>query len=179
MNIPRSFVTLVIAALFSGCSTTLPVNYIPSATMRGSGDISPGTFRYIPAEKRLVAPNQFQSADFAIGEIYTSEPVTALIRNAVRKELVAAGFSTEPGAPLTINGEITKFLYDWIGYVEVDFYLDITFHVLRNGNEIMVYNASSHQSAPKTMTQDTEAVRAAISKCIDDFFLEARSKKTF
>ena len=61
--------------------------------------------------------------------------------------------------------------------VEVDFYLDITFRISRRGLVVYTHQSSSHQRAPKTMTQDTEAIRSAISKCIDDFLLSARSRR--
>jgi uncharacterized lipoprotein YajG len=172
-------ISLLTLALFAtGCST-LPVNYVPSASMRGNGNIKVGKFKYIPADKGQVKPAEFQKVGAAIGSISISEPVVDLMRSALRKELIASGFSVEPDAPITIEGDIHRFLYDWIGLLEVDFYLDIDFRVIKNGQVVLTYKANSHQKAPKTMAQDTEAIKAAISRCIDDLFLEARSKKIF
>jgi hypothetical protein len=172
-------ISLLILAIFSAGCSTLPVNYVPSASMRGSGNIKVGEFRYIPADKGQVKPAEFQKAGAALGSMSISEPVVDLMRTALRKELIASGFSVEPDSPITIEGDVQRFLYDWIGFLEVDFYLNIDFRVIKGGRVILSYKASSHQKAPKTMAQDTEAIKAAISRCIDDLFLEARSKKIF
>ncbi len=166
-----------VCLICAGCSTTVPLNYIPSSSIRGSGTVSLTTFKYIPAEQGIVEQNEFQKAPAALGYIYLSEPVCDVIRNALRKELVMSGFTVEPGANLTIEADVTRFLYDWIGFVEVDFYLDTTFRIYREKELLLKYDASSHQKAPKTVSQNPEAIRAAISKSFDDFLLEARSKK--
>lgn len=178
----RRFFVIIIAfvsLLCIGCGTTLPVNYIPSSSIRGTGTISLTNFKYLPAEKGEVEPNEFQKADAALGYIYLSEPVADIMRNAMRKELVMSGFTVESGSNLIIEADIERFLYDWIGFIEVDFYLDTTFRILRDKELLLKYKSSSHQKAPKTMNQDTEAVRAAISQCFDNFLLEARTKKIF
>lgn len=173
----RLFAIIVSALAVTGCSTTLPINYIPSASIRGAGPVEVGEFAYTPADQKKVDSDEFQKATGAIGYIHISQPVPELFRTALRKELVSGGYSVEKDAPVEITGDVTRFLYDWIGVVEVDFYVDVTFRLKKNGQEVLVYKASSHQKAPKTMAQDTEAVRAAISECIDQFFMEARSRK--
>jgi uncharacterized lipoprotein YajG len=179
-RIVRALSPLILAtfALFAaGCTTSLPINYVPSASIRGEGPVSVGMFKYVPADQGSVGPDEFQKATGALGNIHLSQPVPDLFRTAVRKELVAGGYSVEPGAAVEVSGNVTRFLYDWIGIIEVDFYLDVTFTLRKNGETVLIYNTSSHQKAPKTMMQDTEAVRAAISDSIDQFFMEARSKK--
>lgn len=173
----RKLVLITAASLLTACSTTLPMNYIPASTIKGSGQVTVGTIHYIPAEHGDVEPDQFQEASAALGDMHTSEPVADLIKNALRKELIAGGFSVEPGSKTVIEADVSRFLYDWIGFVEVDFYMDIEFRMKKDGVLVFAYKASAHQKAPKTMVQDTEAIRASISKCIDDFFLEAHSKR--
>jgi hypothetical protein len=179
MNRLITHLLIATSLLIAGCSTTLPVNYIASSSIRGNTTVALGNFKYIPAEQGAVNPNEFQKATAALGQIYLSEPVSDLIRNAMRKELIMSGFTVEPESKLIIEADIKRFLYDWIGFVEVDFYLDATFRILREKELLLTYEASSHQKAPKTMIHDTEAIRAAISKCFDDFFLAARLKKVF
>ncbi len=170
-------VAMFIGIALSACSTTMPVNYIPSPVMRGGGQVSVGRFRYLPAERGLVAPDQFQKASATIGVIHMSDPAADLMRTAVLKELVAAGFAVGGASPV-IEGDIERFLYDWIGFVEVDFYLDVTFRIVRDGRVFFTYKASAHKRAPKTASQaqDPEAIRSAISQCINDFFLAARAQ---
>lgn len=131
----------------------------------------------MPFENGEVATDQFQEASAAIGDMHLSDPVSKIINTALRKELIAGGFTIEPGASLVIEADVVRFLYDWIGFVEVDFYLDIDFKLIKNGSPILIHRSSSHQKAPKTTAQDAEAIRAAISECIDDFFMDAHEKK--
>ncbi|VFQ45801.1 YajG family lipoprotein [Desulfoluna butyratoxydans] len=171
-------IAIFLSLFLSACSTTLPINYVPASSINGDGEISVGTIHYIPYEQGKVAENQFQQAEGSLGFIYLSDPVTDLIKTAVRKELIAGGFTVDDNSDFVIEADVTKFLYDWIGFVEVDFYLNINFQIRNKSGEVLfAHNTAAHQKAPKTMAQDTEAVRAAISKCIDEFFLEAHSKQ--
>jgi hypothetical protein len=147
--------------------------------LRGSSQVQAGVFRYIPSEKGLVASDQFQKASGAIGEMHTPKPVSELIKAALTKHLVAAGFSNDVAGGLVVDGEIQKFLYDWIGFSEVNFYLDIDFRIKSGDSVIFEYKARAHQKAPKTaaMAQDPEAVKAAIAECFDSLLSEARAKK--
>jgi hypothetical protein len=173
----RLLIGFSLALGFGGCATTLPVHYVPSASIRGSGNVSIGTFRYVPADEGKMAPNEFQKACAGIGKVSLSQPVSELIQTSLRKELIVSGFDVDASAPLVIEGDIERFKYDWIGIVEVDFYLDITFRIYSAESCVLTFRASSHQKAPKTMNQDTEAIRAAISQCFSDMLLEARAKR--
>ena len=51
-----------VCLICAGCSTTVPLNYIPSSSIRGSGTVSLTTFKYIPAEQGIVEQNEFQKA---------------------------------------------------------------------------------------------------------------------
>jgi len=170
-------ITTIFTLFLTACSTTYSVNYIPAASIKGSGQVTVGTVHYLPFDQGEVDANQFQKAPGAIGDSYTSEPIPKLIKTALHKELIAGGFSVEPNAEIVIEAAVTRFLYDWLGFSEVDFYLDIDFKILKDGTLLFTHKTSAHKKAPKTvMAQRTETIRAAISNCIDDFFLEAHSK---
>jgi len=168
-----------LACLLSGCVSSIPINYIPAPTIRGVGIVTVGRFRYVPADQGRVTQDQFQQASKSIGTMHTTKPVAELIQVALTKHLIAAGYSPETDGALRIEGDVQRFLYDWVGFSEVDFYLDIDFRIIRDGVCVLEYKTSSHQKAPKTgsMAQDPEALRAAIAECFDDFLLAARRKK--
>ncbi len=173
----KAFTTyMVVVLLLSGCSTTLPINYIPSSSVRGTGIVSVGTIKYVPAENGQVAQNEFQKNALGVGKIYLSKDIASLIETALKKELVLSGFEVQHRSNFVIEADINRFYYDWIGLLEVDFELEIVFRLKENGRVIFEHNTFSHQKAPKTMATDTEAVRASISDCIDDFMLEARHR---
>ncbi|MFW1734216.1 hypothetical protein [Acinetobacter sp. ULE_I037] len=175
---------LVLAALvglgvvLSGCSTTMPINYVASPTIKGQGDIGVGVFKYIPADKGLVKANEFQKPAAALGTMYMSDKADALLKSSLTKELIAAGFNPERNAEIQISGNIQKFEYDWIGFIEVDFYLDVDYLVTKSGQTVYTNTIKTHVASPKAMGgTDSEAVRSAISSNIGDLFQDLRSKK--
>ena len=161
-----------------GCATTMPINYIASPTVRGQGDVSVGKFQYIPANKGLVKANEFQKPAAAIGTMYMPDPADILLQTSLTKELIAAGFNPSENAEIKISGDIQKFLYDWLGFIEVDFYLDIEYTVTKNGQVIYKKLIQTHKASPKAMGgTDSEAVRSEISNNINDLLQDLRSKK--
>ena len=95
---------------------------------------------------------------------------------------MAAGLSVSQGTSPIIEGDIQRFLYDWIGFVEVDFYLDIDFRIVRNGKVAFAYNARrAHKRAPKSaaQAQDSEAIRSTIPQNDLLPFFRARAKGQF
>jgi len=163
----------------SACSTTLPVNYVASTSSRGDAEVTVNDFSYVPANEGKVQINQFQKNPSAIGQIYVSPDVPALIKSALKKELAYSGYRIEETSKILISGDIDKFYYDWVGFTEVDFEVGITFHIKDNDQLIFDLKTLSHQKAPKTpaMAQDTEAVKAAIADCIEQFLMAAKTRK--
>ena len=172
----RTIFTAAVVLLLSACSTTLPLNYIPSSSVRGDASVTTTSFRYIPSENGEVKPNQFQKNSASIGEIHTGTDIASFVETSLKKELSYSGFKLGGPNPLVISGNVTRFYYDWIGFTEVDFEVRIDFTVTKDGVEVFKHTVFSHQKAPKTMAQDPEAIRAALSSCIDDFFTQARAK---
>lgn len=174
----KKIVLLGLMALLGGCSTTMPINYVASPSIRGQGDIAVGKFQYIPAQKGLVKKNEFQKPSAAIGTMYMSDNADALLKSSLTKELIAAGFNPNDNAEITINGDIKQFLYDWIGFVEVDFYLDVEYTVTKNDQVIYKKIIKTHKASPKAMGgTDSEAVRSAISTNIGELLQDLKSQK--
>ena len=164
--------------VLSGCSTTMPINYVASPTIKGQGDVGVGVFKYLPAEKGLVKSNEFQKPSAAIGTMYMSDNADALLKSSLTKELIAAGFNPNDNAEITINGDIKQFLYDWIGFVEVDFYLDVEYTVTKNDQVIYKKIIKTHKASPKAMGgTDSEAVRSAISTNIGELLQDLKTQK--
>ena len=164
--------------ILSGCSTTMPINYIASPTIKGGGDVALGDFKYIPYEQGMVKANQFQKATAAIGTMYMSDNADTLLKSSLTKELIAAGFNPSQNANIKISGDVQKFLYNWIGLVEVDFYLDIDYKVIKDGQEVYHNTIRTHKASPKAMgATDSEAVRSAISSNIGELLQDLRGKE--
>ncbi len=161
----------IFALVLTACSTTTPVNYVaaPVQTFENS-QVSVGEFDYAPAQRGEVKQNEFQRAKLAIGQLYISENVGDLIQTSLKKELIASGVKINNGSSVKITGTVEKFLFDWIGYVEVDFYLDVRYVITKNGKKVFDDVISTHQAAPKTTLNDPEMVRQAINKNITKLF---------
>jgi len=172
----KIFIVIMAFFLF-GCSTTVPINYIPAPSMKGIGKVFVNNVIYQPFIDKKVKANEIQKAKGAIGTVYASENINDIVKKSFQKELIAAGYDLDNLANLQINLTIDKFLYDWIGFVEVDFYVDITYVVIKDGIEVMKFVTTEHQAAPKTMVSDSEAIRAAMSSSFNNFFIEARKNK--
>lgn len=168
---------LGLVLLATGCSTTIPVNYVASPAIKGSGPVQAGSFSYAPAERGEVRQNQFQSAQMSMGSMYLAENVSDLLKQSLRKELIAAGFDPDGTTDIQISGVVEKFLYDWIGFVEMDMYLDVKYTVTRNGNIIHEQTIRSHKALPKAPGYDSEAIRTTISDNLTKLMLELRAKK--
>jgi len=160
-----------------GCSTTIPVNYVPSPSIKGSGNVEVGKFIYAPYERKQVKANQFQSVSVAIGAMYLSENVSDLVEQSLNKELLAAGFSTEPTTGLKISGTVDRLLFDWTGFTEMDMYLDVSYSISKNGNQINIKKISSHKALPKMPGYDSEAIRSTISDNISKLLIDLRKDK--
>lgn len=172
----RTFLLLLVTFCISGCTSTVPVNYLPSTSISGDERVAVDEFTYIPAEEKKVSKNQFQKATPSIGQMYVNNDVKSIVEMAVRKELAYAGYNVDTDSSTRIDADITRFYYDWVGFSEVDFEVGITFYLKKNGNLELKHDSFSHIKAPKTLTNDPEAVRSAISQCIDDFLFEAKER---
>ena len=150
--------------------------YAPSSFLKGKGSIAVGTFRYVPAEQGFVDRNEFQKAPASIDDIYLSEPIADVVRNALRMELISAGYTLQAKAGLVIEADIQRFLYQF-GIAEDNFFLDVTFRILRNDSLTLTYAASSQKKAPKSLHLDTDPVRSALASCLADFLAHARAKR--
>ncbi|MDO5639728.1 MAG: hypothetical protein Q4G28_07645 [Neisseria sp.] len=174
----RLFTAVVVAAVLAGCSTTVPVNYVPSPSMRGEGAVSVGQFVYAPAQRGEVKPNQFQpSPGGALGSMYLSETVDELLKDALVKELIAAGFNPEDTSGLQITGTVDRFIYDWVGFVEMDMYMDVSYTV-KKGDEVVYQGVKkTHKALPKAVGYDSVAVNSVLSDNISQLLRDLRSKK--
>src|SRR5690625_3712700 len=117
----KMVIALVLAVLLSGCATTIPINYIPSTFETGSGSVEVGNFTYEPFLQGKVKDNQIQKCGPCLGEKYTNGSVAGIVQDALKKELVHAGYTLQGKSNVLITGEVTHFYNDWTGFTEVDF----------------------------------------------------------
>lgn len=171
----RALLLIIACVVVTGCSTTLPVNYVASPSLKGSGTVAVGKFEYVAFENGDRDANQFQKV-VSIGEMYIDKDVSKLMAGALNKELIASGFTVENTGDLKISGDIDKFLYDWTGFTETDMYLDVTYKVTKSGKPVYSKSLKSHKALPKMPGFESEAIRGLLSDNIDQLFSDLRDE---
>ncbi|SKA89474.1 hypothetical protein SAMN02745704_02142 [Paucidesulfovibrio gracilis DSM 16080] len=114
--------------LVSGCAGTLPVNsYEPQNIVRCQGKASIDEFTYAPFERGEVSEKN-QIHNTALGNIYISTDVAQLVRRATALELEKTGIALTEDAPYAVEGEVTDFVIDDLGY-SVDWEYAVTYSI--------------------------------------------------
>lgn len=174
-NIPLFFI-IILSLFFASCSATLPIAYSPSNLITGTGTVSVERFSYTAARKGIVASNQPEKNPSGLGDIYISEDIETLFTDAVQKEMRFSGYKLAESAPMSISGNIDRFYYDWVGFSTVSVDVVVSFRVGKDSKSIFADTISSHKEAPKAASYETEAIKSAISECIQRFLQEAQRK---
>lgn len=168
------FLLLLGSAFLAGCAATLPISYTPSNLTKGSGSVAVEQFIYTAARNGKFPPNQPEER--GIGTIYLSEDIASLFTDAVRKELRFSGYGLAANANSTIHGTIDRFSYNWVGFTLQKIDVAVTFEVRRGGKVLYSRAIASHKEAPKAPGYETEAIKSAMSDCIQHFIEDAHSK---
>lgn len=171
----RILLVLLTCFIVSGCSTTLPVNYVASPSLKGEGVVSVGKINYLAYDKGERDANQFQKVT-SIGEMYIDKDVSQLVTGALNKELIASGFTVVRQGDVVISGDIQKFLYDWTGFTETDMYLDVSYLVTKDGKLVYSKLLKSHKALPKVPGFESEAIRGLLSDNIDQLLTDLRGE---
>lgn len=105
--------------------------------MTATGTLKVGNFRYLPAIKGKVAPNQLRNT--ALGDIKLDKNIDTYYRNAVFKELRFVGVNVNGTTPV-LTGDINDYLVDDLGY-SVDWTVDVTYVLHDAATGKIVYSA--------------------------------------
>ncbi|MFO7784637.1 MAG: hypothetical protein R6V25_08395 [Desulfatiglandales bacterium] len=158
----------------ASCSGTIAVTYSPGSVMKGTGPVKVATFNYVPYEQGEVKANQVQNT--AAGNFYTTKNIDKFITDAVIQELSFVGYSVEDTASKVINGRISQFLADDLGF-SVDWLINITFEI--TGDEEMLYS-NTFEARTKTSKGPgfvQGAVIEIVRDCIEEFIRDAQNRK--
>lgn len=130
---------LVVPLFAAACAQLpIPITYSPSSAMSATGNVTVASFRYIPAEKGEVAPNQFHNT--AMGNIKVDHNIADFYRDAVFKELRFVGVKVDGGSKRVLTGDINDYLIDDLGY-SVDWTVDVTYTVADGTTGKPIYSA--------------------------------------
>src|SRR5690348_1755829 len=118
MTLSRSVVRtaamlLMTAILTAGCGRMIAIDYEPTNPWKGQGAVAVSIFRYDAAEAHRVRPREVETSQAAKTELFLSQEIGAFFADALRRELVHAGYTTGDSSPLSIWGSVARFYADW------------------------------------------------------------------
>lgn len=134
---------LLCGALLSGCSlsvkATMPA-YAPVNNAELTGEVEVRPFIY-PAEATL-GPGIIDNT--AAGTLDISQPIGEVVTNGVRREFRQAGISTKAGGKCRLEGVITTFKVDDLGY-SVTFMSEIRYRLFDQGEPALLDKSYSRK----------------------------------
>ena len=173
----RLLVLLIL--LIAGCAKILSLDYHPSHSLQGQGHIDVTSFHYLPSELGEVRPKQVQLNPKAFGSVYLTQDISAFFTDAVKREVVAAGYQLSPDKRRTVTGTIKRFYLDWVDTSEMTFDMTISYAVL-SGDQILYENTvACRSSRGKALANDSVVVQEATRQCIVKFLQNAQEAKLF
>jgi hypothetical protein len=158
-----------LGALTLGCGRMLTIDYEPANPWKGQGTMMVSPFRYEAAEARQVRPRQVESHKNARSELFLSQEIGSFFTEALKGELVHAGYTISESAPFIVSGSIERFFADWTGEVDRSFELQATYIVQSRERTVLTWNCSSIQKGPNTLTQDSILIRKGTADCMKRF----------
>ena len=132
---PHYLLFLLVPVVVAGCGPTfLTMTYSPSSMVSATGSVSISEFKYLPAERGTVGPNQIKNT--AIGSIVLSQSISGYFKDATFKEFRLIGIKVNDKDRL-LTGEIFSFSIDDLG-MSVDWELTVRY-MLKNAqtNEVL------------------------------------------
>lgn len=157
----------------SGCATHVSaVSFQPSSFVRMKGAVAVASVRYLPAEKSLLQPNQFEF-DKA-GTVYFDIPLADHLHRCVVRELEASGLAiTDSGAQLSI--EITRYrLADKFTSLELS--IESTWRLTAGGQEVTRSLQAARRHAVYGSRKKAEDMNAMASELYESFFADPAVK---
>ncbi|BCA54568.1 hypothetical protein W02_17080 [Nitrospira sp. KM1] len=122
--------SLIMAALLSaGCPRILYLNYQPSTSVRGSGEVQVDTFVYAGHPTGLMKRKEVESSGSDSEALFLSQDIAVFFTNAVKDELTFAGYTVQSSAARVVSGTIKQFYLEYVGAQDQHFQLDVDFHV--------------------------------------------------
>lgn len=158
-----------LGVLTLGCGRMVTIDYEPANPWKGQGTLTVSPFQYEPAEAHRVRPRQVESHKDARSELFLSQEIGSFFTEALKEELVHAGYTLSESAPFIVSGSIVRFFSDWTGEVDRSFELQATYIVRSGERTVLTWNCSSIQKGPNSLTQDSILIRKGTADCMRRF----------
>lgn len=172
---------LIVASLSACAEIRLSLNYIPTSTEEIDAQVYVNDFTYHPRK----GVKQDEIYETAAGYIYLTEPVGRFVGDAVRREFRASEISLKKIAKCFLDGEVTEFTLDSLGY-STDYATTFRYilklksnnKVLFDGSYSVSFNASKFVVASLIMSNINKSVTDNIKQLlVDDKFVKIAEEK--
>lgn len=171
----KQLFSILAITLITSCTTTIPLLYSPSNLWRGTGNIIVNDFIYVPAKTGKLKPNLPE--EHGMGTIYLDRDIALIFTDAVKKELNLSGYTLNTTHGIIIEGNIDRFLFDWVGFSTQDIEIVATFKIILNNKPIYTRKITSKKEVPKVEGMEIEGMKSVIHDSINIFIEDAKQKQ--
>ena len=157
-------IALGLMVALSACAVVrFSLNYTPTSTEEIDSQIFVNDFTYFPKEG--IAQDEIRET--AAGRIFLTEPVGRFFSDAVRREFRQSGISLKNVANCYLDGEVTEFTIDSLGFSS-DYVTDVRYIVKLKENDKTIFDGSYQVSFNTTKFVVASIVLGNINKAISD-----------
>lgn len=160
--------------LASGCTVNVrSIRFQPGSAVRVPGaTLEVGDVRYIPAERRVLKPNQFEMNK--AGRVFFDIPIADHLRRCITREVEASGMKYGAGGG-KLDIEITRFhLADKFWSLEL--YYEMTWKLTAGGKMISRDLRVQRRRAVYTNTKKAEDMNEMATEAFEQFFEDPEVK---
>jgi hypothetical protein len=173
----RTIELLLCAVMIGGCGRVISLDYEPINSLQGQGPVEIAPFQYQAFDEHRVRARQVEGNPAARTDLFLSRDISSFFTEALRKELIRAGYSQNESNAVTVSGSISRFYLDWKTGANRLFELRVTYVIRSQERTLFTWDCSSLQKGPETLVQDGILIRKATADCMQRFLHAAQEAK--
>jgi hypothetical protein len=168
---------IVIACLLAGCPRVISLDYVPSNSLRGQGQLQVETFEYRAPKKGIERPKEMGGDAQEFEVFYLSQDIGTFFTKALKSELVHSGYEIVPTEKVVVSGKVERFYFDYERSEGQVFEIHVSYTVRHDGTTAYSYACDSTQERSTTLTTSGLAIKAGIKDCIERFIASAQDAR--
>jgi hypothetical protein len=173
----RAIELFLCAVVLGGCGRVISLDYEPINSSKGQGPVEITPFQYQALEEHRVRPRQVETNPEARTALFLSQDISSFLTEALRKELIRAGYSPTGSSALTVSGTIRRFYIDWKTGTDRLFELSVAYSIRSQEGPLFTWDCSSLQKGPDSFVEDGILIRKATADCMQRFLHAAQDAK--
>ena len=168
-------VLLVMAGTLLGCPRVLYLDYQPSTAVTGHGPVWVESFLYAGHPRGLMQQKELEGSAQDVEALYLSQNIGDFVADALKKELMLAGYTLTSEATRRVTGTIEHFFLEYVGQQEQRFQIRATFQVAGPGADS--YTATCHvdRQQIRSWMKSGLLIGQGVKDCLEDFLTHAQA----